>query len=52
LTSRPHIAGSRGIAQTATGQHGDGELASLNTPVPADSAPPAGSADLSHLHSP
>jgi hypothetical protein len=39
-------------AQIATGQHGDDELASPNSHVPAHSAPPARSAGLSHLHSP
>jgi len=33
-------------------RHGDDELAALNTPVPANSAPTARSAGLSHLHSP
>jgi hypothetical protein len=35
-----------------TGQHGDDELASPSTPVPADSAPMVQSAGLSSLHSP
>ncbi|MHC2627451.1 hypothetical protein ACVIU7_004982 [Bradyrhizobium liaoningense] len=36
----------------ATAQHDDDELASPSTPAPADSAPTARSAGLSHLHSP
>jgi hypothetical protein len=52
LAIHPRIAGSRGIAQIATGQHDDDELASPSTPAPADSAPTARSAGLSHLHSP
>jgi hypothetical protein len=47
-----HIAGSRGTAQIATAQHGDGGLASPGTSAPAHSEPAARSAGLSHLHSP
>src|SRR6185295_2392025 len=52
LASHPHIAGSRGIAQIATGQHDDDALASPSTPALADSAPTERSAGLSSLHSP
>ena len=34
--SHPHIAGSRGIAQIATAQHDDDELASPGTCAPAN----------------
>jgi putative tryptophan/tyrosine transport system substrate-binding protein len=46
--SSPHYRRALG----ATGQHGDHELASPNTPVPVHSAPTAQSVGLSPLHSP
>lgn len=48
--SRPHTTGSRGTAQIASGQRGDDERASPSTSAPADLAPTARSAGLSHLH--
>ena len=52
LADHLHTAGSCGTAQIAIRPHDDDELASPSTPAPADSAPTARSAGLSHLHSP